>query len=282
MNKLVAAERWRHEKTEPAPETAFTLIELLVVIAIIAILAALLLPALNRARTAADAAGCRSNLRQLVLGIGMYVHDYRAYPGMNFEWPSFVAQLQPYARASWPESNYAYGGPAPVWMGPRISVYACPGYNRIRGAFLSGGSGSGSYGYNLTGSTGVDSRGLSGLQFTRPTRENEVVSPSDMIAIGDATMYPNEGIPMGVADLNVTAKRPICYDAALRGRPIGDPGVEGMKQRHGGRWLISFCDGHVESFRPKSLFEVTNAAIAQRWNNDHLPHLEDGWRPPPQ
>lgn len=65
--------------------SAFTLIELLVVIAVIAILAAILFPVFARARESARKTVCASNLRQLGLGIGMYVQDYdERFPVANF------------------------------------------------------------------------------------------------------------------------------------------------------------------------------------------------------
>ncbi len=87
----------------------FTLIELLVVIAILAILASLLLPALARARSKAQAIVCLNNLKQLQLAWIIYVEDSNDWLVPNNP-PNYGGPNgKPFA--TWAKGDIRYGNP---------------------------------------------------------------------------------------------------------------------------------------------------------------------------
>jgi prepilin-type N-terminal cleavage/methylation domain-containing protein len=68
----------RDEIMPPArKKNAFTLVELLVVVGIISVIVALLLPALQRARSQAQAVTCLTNMRQIALAFRMYANEHK-------------------------------------------------------------------------------------------------------------------------------------------------------------------------------------------------------------
>jgi prepilin-type N-terminal cleavage/methylation domain-containing protein/prepilin-type processing-associated H-X9-DG protein len=273
---------------------AFTLIELLVVIAIIAILAALLLPALARAKESGRMTACQNNLRQIALGLTLYVGDSACYvpefsaphsePEVQF-WFNF---LQPYVDAGWPLFNWSSSGTAI----PRTGVYVCPSYDHMGGIY-TGGPGnhanleqiavSGAYGYNYSGvgipnPTDTTPLGLGGQQIygppaVTPTRESEVINPAQMIAFGDASLegvYATNtflGLPSidcgeddlswGLSDIALN------FDKSAPAAQL-ESYQAAYQRRHYGEFNISFADAHVESGPPGRFFGVGGGPTAAR------------------
>lgn len=129
---------------------AFTLIELLVVIAIIAILVALLLPAVQQAREAARRASCKSNMKQIVLGLHNYHDVHSAFPQGQSRTPNdwccggnwrvhvlpYMDEATVYGEIQWdddvsfggssPGHYAAYTGGAEVFANLTVKGFYCP------------------------------------------------------------------------------------------------------------------------------------------------------------
>jgi len=93
----------------------FTLIELLVVIAIIGILAAMLFPVFARAREAARRAVCLNNIKQVTLGLLMYLNDYdESFPPNATDDPTNVT-------AGWTTSTWKATAANP-WLRLQVQI----------------------------------------------------------------------------------------------------------------------------------------------------------------
>ncbi len=164
---------------QPRVQSAFTLVELLVCIAIIAVIAALLLPALTHAKQHAQRIQCAGNLHQLGIGLQVVVANDHAYP-MLFEqtngwWTERIAyDGLGETRAV---TNFILHG---VWRCPSPTLWLHPDTNSLQIT----------YGYNSDGiiqeQIATNGLGLGGHPDTdTPIKESEIMTPADMIAIGD-------------------------------------------------------------------------------------------------
>jgi prepilin-type N-terminal cleavage/methylation domain-containing protein/prepilin-type processing-associated H-X9-DG protein len=280
-------------------QAGFTLIELLVVIAIIAILASLLMAGLSRAKMQAELTVCRNNLRQIELGLSLYATDFHAYPAHAQENASslWFRVLERYVGGKWPQSNVntARSGVTSV-----SGTYACPGYSRLPGLYIDSLAFVGpwgAYAYNHSGTTMTDgsrghAQGLGGVFYVsgselkwEPTTDTEIASPANMIAFGDSLLnvgHGSDGVAIRVGSIispvqGFTRLEAGMFDPEIM--PGFSPGYLTKRhafnaRRHGGRRIISFVDGHVESGSLQQFFQVRNKPErGRRWNVDNQPHL---------
>lgn len=177
----------------------FTLIELLVVIAIIAILAAILFPVFAKAREAARAASCKSNLKQIGTALSMYTQDYdEMMIQVNY---CNMPQVMPSGQNSGGTCGTGYYW---LWQDQiftyikNVGVYNCPSFTgtKYTGQYTGGHSyginyASASYSTNATNMTGGVCPGNCGVNLAPGggTSLAAIEDVSGTVLVNDATNY---------------------------------------------------------------------------------------------
>jgi prepilin-type processing-associated H-X9-DG protein/prepilin-type N-terminal cleavage/methylation domain-containing protein len=242
--------------------SGFTLIELIVSISIMATLAALLATGVARAKAHGQATLCQSNLHQIGVGLESFVSEFQRYPvNAGQTKPTSPGNSDRFWMLQIVRDGLSIPQPSPMFYGE--GIWRCPSAKWTVEMQRANPTHFSDYGYNddkFSGSGPKDSNkfGLEGhyspaTDSYSPIAESEVLTPSDMIAIGDC--FEGNAILM---------RKSIETYATMAN----------VRTRHLGKANILFCDGHSERPTIQSLFEDTSDTALRRWNRDHEPHLK--------
>ncbi len=118
--------------------TGFTIVELLVSIGIMAIVAGLTMPAIQRAREAANRTSCANNLKQITLALLQYHNDYKSLPPSRLgdAKATWAVLLLPYMEeqttySHWDLQKKYYDQPDSARL-TAVRNYFCPSRRTIR------------------------------------------------------------------------------------------------------------------------------------------------------